>query len=281
MPFEIAALVAGTVLGLMAPRIKSFCDWVAGKNAVSGMTIVDGNRYVSIPKLCALEYGRYRGLKVIGAHRGAGKSTIVLKELKRFVEERCINQNPVVIINSLRVNCIHDALRIRPYKKISDFVAKRTMIIIFQVDLIVANKEDLRDYILSIADDSISSGKYFILMCMSTPESYREVLTYNGGISRISEVCEPSGLKWNKKKLEELIDLSFPEWSDKGKNELLKLTIPAMSPGVIVLLRDYIRARKEIKDFVDSDEVERSGHISNVKYTAEEWEKFDRRNWNK
>ena len=54
MPFEIAALVAGTVLGLMAPSIKSFCDWVAGKNAASGMTIVDDNRYVVIPKLYAL-----------------------------------------------------------------------------------------------------------------------------------------------------------------------------------------------------------------------------------
>ena len=211
-------------------------------------------------------------MKEIGAPRGAGKSTIVLKELKRFVAERCISQNSVVIINSLRVNCIHDVLRIRPYKEISDFFAERTIIIILQADLIVANKEDLRDYILSIADDSYHSGKYLILMCMSRPELYREVLTYKGG-QKISAVCRPSELKWNKKKLEELIDLSFPEWSDKGKNELLKLTIPAMSPGVIVRLRDYIhtiRTRKEIKDFYDLDEVERSGHISNVEYTAGE-----------
>ena len=150
--------------------------------------------------------------------------------------------------------------------------------IIHQADLKVANMEALQNYIVSIATDSYNSDKFCILMCMSTTETFRQVLTCNGG-QKVSMLCQPSELKWNANQLEVLIDSSFPEWSKDGKRELLQLTIPAMSPGVIVHLLNDIRIHKRgIEDFFDLDEVRRSDLISNVKKIAGDWEKFENRN---
>jgi hypothetical protein len=99
---------------------------------------------------------------------------------------------------------------------------------------------------------------------MSTPETFREVLTYNGG-QKLSMLCQPSELQWNANQLEALIGSSFPKWSDDGKKELLQLTIPATSPGVIVHLLNDIRKKREIMDFFDLVEVRRAALISNVK----------------
>jgi hypothetical protein len=139
--------------------------------------------------------------------------------------------------------------------------------------------EALQNYIVSMATDSYNSDKFCILLSMSTPETFRQVLTYNRG-QKISTPCQPSELKWNANQLEVLIDSSFPEWSKDGKRELLQLTIPAMSPGVIVHLLNDIRIQKKIgmEDFFDLDEVRRSDLISNVKKIAGDWEKFKNRN---
>lgn len=236
--------------------------------SISTVKNIDDNNYVVIPELRErihnlLDSGWSGGLKLIGAPRGDGKSTIVLKEVKRFMQERCFCQNAVVDIKSLGANCIQEALQIRPHCEVSDFVAERTIITIHQADLKVANVEDLENYIISIATDSYNSDKYCILMCMSTPETFRQVLTFNGG-QKISSLRQPSELKWNPTKLEVLIDSSFPEWSKDGKKALLELVIPAMSPGVIVNLLYDIRKTKGIKDFFDLDEDRRSDLISNV-----------------
>jgi hypothetical protein len=282
--------------GFITLTVKHFCDWVVGTDAASVIRIrmfppsigtlknVHDKNYVVITEFCetihcALGDGWSGGLKLIGAPQGAGKSTIVLKEAKRFIEERCFCQNAVVVIKSLGVNCIHDALRIRPQDEVSDFVAERTIIIIHQADLRVANMEALSNYIVSIATDSYNSDKFCILMCMSTPETFRQVLTYNGG-QKISMLCQPSELKWDANKLEMLINSSFPEWSKEGKRELLEITLPAMSPGVIVHLLNDIRIHKMrgVNDFCNLDLVRRSDLLSNVERIAGDWAKFEIRN---
>ena len=225
--------------GFITLTVKHFCDWVVGTDTSSFIRIRmfppsigvlrNVNNYVVITRFCetihsALGNGWSGGLKLIGAPQGAGKSTIVLKEAKRFIEERCSCQSAVVVIKSLGVNCIHDALRIRPQDEVSDFVAERTIIIIHQADLRVKNMEALENYIVSIATDSYNSNKFCILMCMSTPETFRTVLTYNGG-QKISKLCRPSELKWNANQLEVLINSSFPGWSEEGKRKLLKMIL--------------------------------------------------------
>jgi hypothetical protein len=138
--------------GFITLTIKYFYDCVVGTDAMRIIQIrmfppsvgilknVVDNKYVVITEFCdtvssALGDGWSGGLKLIGAPQGAGKLTIVLKEAKRFIEERCFCQNAVVVILSLTVNCIHDALKIRPNDAVSDFVAKRTIIIIHQANL--------------------------------------------------------------------------------------------------------------------------------------------------
>jgi hypothetical protein len=48
----------------------------------------------------------------------------------------------------------------------------------------VANLEALQNYIVSIATDSDNSVIYCIFKYISRPETFREVLTYNGGQKR-------------------------------------------------------------------------------------------------
>jgi hypothetical protein len=115
--------------GFITLTVKYFYDCVVGTDAMRIIQIrmfppsigilknVDDNNYVVITEFCdtissALGDGWSGGLKLIGAPQGAGKSTIVLKEARRFIEERCFCQNAVVVILSLTVNCIHDALKI-------------------------------------------------------------------------------------------------------------------------------------------------------------------------
>jgi hypothetical protein len=241
------------------------------------LEIVDDDHYVEIPGFCeairrALQSRHRGGMKLIGAPVGAGKTTTVLKEVNRIASGSCCCRPTVIVLNELANYCFHDALKIPHNYGISAFVPKNTIIILHQVDHLVADVASMRNYIISIATDAYNSNKFCVLICLKSPEAFFQVATYNGG-EKISILCYPSELRWSESQLQSLIDLWFPEWSIAGKMKLLELTRHTMSPGLIVQLRE-VTYFKEEHLFSPADKTTATLR-RDARIRAAEWAKFE------
>jgi hypothetical protein len=174
-------------------------------------------------------------------------------------------------MQSIQEGSIHKALKIQPHKAISCGVAEKTIIVINQVDCGVDEIERLRSYITEIATDSYNSNKYCVLMCISKPETYFRLKTINGG-EKVSRICGPSDLAWDKDQLELFIDLHFPGWSNDGKKELLELCSPAKCPGPIASLLSA--GHRKVDDFFSLTSTDLDELKSVVQARADQWIRF-------
>jgi hypothetical protein len=244
---------------------------------------IDDDQYIKIPEftqsiLHSLGDGWSGGLKLIAAPAGSGKSTILLKEIVCLIGQDCFCKpfcrRQIVVIPSLMDGCIHEALKIRPdqaWSGISSHVAEKTLIIFPRVDCGVAEVQALSRYIVSMATDGYNSDRYTVFMCVSNPETFRQISEFH--IEKIYTLCEPSLLTWDSNRLKALIDSRFPAWSEGGKKRLLDLSVSAMSPGPIDSFARAIRDQG-FNDFSDVNEVFLLQLISDVEKTATEWGKF-------
>ena len=175
------------------------------------------------------------GVTVIGAPPGSGKSTYVKDAVMRA---RTMYPSLKIKLfgrgtSLLQLDELHNKFGIPPSRLMSTFLPKGTVIVIDQVDNTPSRLNELsREYIVHLATDSRNSKIYSIILCVSNPETFREILKLNGG-DKIKPIFPYMGtMKWNNNQMEQFVSENLSHWTLTDRKLISDMCAPACSPGV-------------------------------------------------
>ena len=127
------------------------------------------------------------------------------------------------------------------------------MIVFDQVDNGPGRLNELsREYIVHLATDSRNSKVFSIIICVSNPETFQEILQLNGG-DKIKSIFPYMGtMKWNYNQMEQFVSENLSHWTLSDRKLVSDMCAPARSPGVFW---SAIRILKRYPSYSCVDEV--------------------------
>ena len=91
-----------------------------------------------------------------------------------------------------------------------------------------------------------------IIICVSNPETFQEILQLNGG-DKIKSIFPSMGtMKWNNNQMEQFVSENVCHWTLSDRKLVSDMCAPARSPG---LFRNAIRVLKRYPSYSCVDEV--------------------------
>ncbi len=152
-----------------------------------------------------LDYGSQEGgLFVFGGPQHSGKSTHLQEIIPKFIKMQKQKGNhdiPVAVIhldkNELNILALRSKLDIPEYGELEAFLPANTLIII---DLVNANTlDDKSKHLLTVlATTSRNSKIFFVVVCVSNPSAYKDILSCNG-TRKVYPLCNPELLQIGRK----------------------------------------------------------------------------------
>jgi hypothetical protein len=226
------------------------------------------------------------GVKIVWAPQGAGKTTTVRKVLIKMKELKKIRGCIVITPPDSNAmpsiwfrNALHDSFGelLRTSEKLSQILPKsdgRPFVFVFdQVDS-VPYGEDMKRFIMSVAEDSYLTRRYVVLILTADAVNAKTMWEWNGHekIVLMSDIRRqsPMNYRWDQEDIEkwivkyaELNDQSGLEEGASFRNYLKAAAITAGTPGF--LIENVISHVSDVSEFVDDAMNERA------MYKNEQW----------
>jgi len=148
------------------------------------------------------------GVFVFAAPAGSGKSTYIRMAM-RDLKSRCSKFKFKVIQEGNDVfqnKNLHEHLKIPQLKSFSDILPRHSIIIIDQIDLKMRLTDDIQAYLTDFAADSVNSGIYKIIVCVSDAYLANDILECNN-YQKFQRLCAPKILQWSDEQVEKFMNL--------------------------------------------------------------------------
>lgn len=201
--------------------------------------------------LCTTILSDTYGIFVLAGPAGSGKSTFM-----KMTKDKLHGEYPYTKVikcgsTALMSKNIHQLLKIPIGHALSDYLPTGTLIIVDQIDVQIESfATDVQYYITELAADSVNSGKFKLIFCVSDPTTAKEILGCNGG-DKIQPICASESLKWTDQQLAAFIAIKLPNFNEQSVDNLKQLAASCGNPpGLIVKASFYASGN----DSISSDE---------------------------
>jgi hypothetical protein len=200
----------------------------------------------------------FRGVIVLGAPQGAGKSTLFSKALRKHVKQ---SGAQVFYSTSLVTKHFRETIGISEFGLFGDHFPNNSIIVIDQIDA----KElsgDMCQLIVELATSARNSGRFDVFILFSNARAFAQASKLNGQ----EKICAPiasSRWRWSTEQAKEFAKRLLPNAADDIIDEL---ALSRRGPGVI---SSVVRCSSMKPDLLTS-----KGVSDIMKQREDEWSKF-------
>lgn len=170
------------------------------------------------------------GVCVIAAPPGAGKTTHLLKCLRRR------NTARVVYLTALNWACLERAFGNVRGRSFADLIPRGTLLVIDQLDdaSTVLSAEEEKDLLVQLATESCNWGTFVVVVCVSKADVASTVLSLNGA-EKFQLIMDPFQFQWSANKMATYLEGQLPDWDQQELAALVAKCTPSKCAAVVRL----------------------------------------------